>query len=80
IMAGHYVKNIPLPPFFIEQIRPPTPAAIHVHLMVEQPTAFIEAVANAGADYIFPHAETIHRDAFRVINLFRSLGTKPGVV
>lgn len=80
IMDGHYVKNITLSPFFIEQIRPHTPVAIDVHLMVEQPTDFIEAVANAGADYICPHAETINRDAFRVINLIRRLGKKPGVV
>ncbi|MBW1253829.1 D-allulose 6-phosphate 3-epimerase [Pantoea allii] len=80
IMDGHYVKNITLSPFFIEQIRPHTPVAIDVHLMVEQPTDFIEAVAKAGADFICPHAETINRDAFRVINQIRSLGKKPGVV
>ena len=80
IMDGHYVKNITLSPFFIEQIRPHTGLAIDVHLMVEQPTDFIEAVANAGADYICPHAETINRDAFRVINQIRSLGKKVGIV
>ncbi|WP_336698540.1 D-allulose 6-phosphate 3-epimerase [Pantoea dispersa] len=80
IMDGHYVKNITLSPFFIEQIRPHTQVAIDVHLMVEEPTDFIEAVANAGADYICPHAETINRDAFRVINLIRSYGKKVGVV
>lgn len=80
IMDGHYVKNITLSPFFIEQIRPHTELAIDVHLMVEQPTDFIEAVANAGADYICPHAETINRDAFRVINQIRSLGKKVGIV
>ncbi|QKJ88152.1 Ribulose-phosphate 3-epimerase [Paramixta manurensis] len=80
IMDGHYVKNITLSPFFIEQIRPYTPLAIDVHLMVEEPTDFIEAVAKAGADYICPHAETINRDAFRVINQIRALGKKPGVV
>ena len=80
IMDGHYVKNITLSPFFIEQIRPHTPLQIDVHLMVEEPTDFIEAVANAGADYICPHAETINRDAFRVINQIRALGKKVGVV
>ncbi|MFH8132937.1 D-allulose 6-phosphate 3-epimerase [Pantoea osteomyelitidis] len=80
IMDGHYVKNITLSPFFIEQIRPHTELAIDVHLMVEEPTHFIEAVANAGADYICPHAETINRDAFRVINQIRSLGKKVGIV
>ncbi|KGT92426.1 allulose-6-phosphate 3-epimerase [Erwinia typographi] len=80
IMDGHYVKNITLSPFFIEQIRPFTPVAIDVHLMVEEPTDFIDAVAKAGADYICPHAETINRDAFRVINQIRSLKKKVGVV
>lgn len=80
IMDGHYVKNITLSPFFIEQIRPHTPVAIDVHLMVEHPNDFIEAVAKAGADYICPHAETINRDAFRVINHIRSLGKKVGIV
>ncbi|ATA20404.1 D-allulose-6-phosphate 3-epimerase [Gibbsiella quercinecans] len=80
IMDGHYVKNITLSPFFIEQIRPFTPVTIDVHMMVEEPTDFIEAVANAGADYICPHAETINKDAFRVINQIRALGKKVGVV
>ncbi|PKH21730.1 allulose-6-phosphate 3-epimerase [Enterobacterales bacterium CwR94] len=80
IMDGHYVKNITLSPFFIEQIRPHTQVAIDVHLMVEEPTDFIEAVAKAGADYICPHAETINKDAFRVINQIRSYNKKVGIV
>lgn len=80
IMDGHYVKNITLSPFFIEQIRPYTRVALDVHLMVENPTDFIEVIAQAGADYICPHAETINRDAFRVISQIRSLGKKVGVV
>ncbi len=80
IMDGHYVKNITLSPFFIEQIRPHTNLKIDVHLMVEEPSDFIDAVAKAGADYICPHAETINRDAFRIINQIRSHGKKVGVV
>lgn len=80
IMDGHYVKNITLSPFFIEQIRPHTQLVLDVHMMVENPTDFIEAIARAGADFICPHAETINRDAFRVINLIRSFGKKVGVV
>jgi len=80
IMDGHYVKNITLSPFFIEQIRPHTSLKIDVHLMVEEPSNFIDAVANAGADYICPHAETINRDAFRIINQIRKYNKKVGVV
>ncbi|WP_369789766.1 D-allulose 6-phosphate 3-epimerase [Rouxiella sp. WC2420] len=80
IMDGHYVKNITLSPFFIEQIRPHTQLVLDVHMMVENPTDFIEAIAKAGADFICPHAETINRDAFRVINQIRSFGKKVGIV
>jgi len=80
IMDGHYVKNITLSPFFIEQIRPHTQLLLDVHMMVENPTDFIEAIAKAGADYICPHAETINRDAFRVLNQIRSFGKKVGIV
>jgi len=80
IMDGHYVKNITLSPFFIEPLRPHTQLLLDVHMMVENPTDFIEAIAKAGADYICPHAETINRDAFRVINQIRSFGKKVGIV
>lgn len=80
IMDGHYVKNITLSPFFIEQIRPYAKIDIDVHLMVEEPNDFIDAVAAVGADFISPHAETINKDAFRVINKIRSLDKKVGVV
>lgn len=80
IMDGHYVKNITLSPYFIEQIRPYTKLAIDVHLMVEEPANFIDAIAKAGADYICPHAETINRDAFRVINQIRYHSKKVGIV
>ncbi|MDU6410293.1 MAG: D-allulose 6-phosphate 3-epimerase [Yersiniaceae bacterium] len=80
IMDGHYVKNITLSPFFIQQIRPHTPLVLDVHLMVENPTDFIQPIAEAGADFICPHAETINRDAFRVINQIRTLGKQVGVV
>lgn len=79
VMDGHFVKNITLSPFFIEQIRPHTDLVLDVHMMVQNPTDFIEAIAKAGADYICPHAETINSDAFRVINLIRSFGKKVGV-
>ena len=80
IMDGHYVKNITLSPFFIEQIRPYTSLKIDVHLMVEEPSNFIDAVAKSGADYICPHVETINRDAFRIINQIRKHNKKVGIV
>lgn len=80
IMDGHFVKNITLSAFFIEQIKPHTSIPIDVHLMVEHPTDFIDQMANAGADFICPHAETINTNAFRVINHIHQLNKKAGVV
>lgn len=80
IMDGHYVKNITLSPSFIKAIKPATKLPIDVHLMTEFPEDYIDEVADAGATYICPHAETINKDAFRVINHIKDSGCKVGVV
>ncbi len=80
LMDGHYVKNITLSPMFIRSIKPISEIPIDVHMMVENPMDFIKELADSGADYICPHAETINKDAFRVINYIKSLGKKVGVV
>lgn len=80
IMDGHYVKNITLSPFFVEAIKPVAKLPIDCHLMVTDPDQYIDALAAAGADYICPHAETINRDAYRIIKRIRDAGCKVGVV
>lgn len=80
IMDGHYVKNITLSPFFIEQIRPLANIPIDAHLMVENPNDFLDELSRVGTDYVSLHVETINKDAFRIINKIKSLGMKVGVV
>lgn len=80
IMDGHYVKNITLSPFFIEQLKKISRLPIDAHLMVEHPADFVEETVKAGADYVSLHAETINRDVFRLINQIKSLGSKVGIV
>lgn len=80
IMDGHYVKNITLSPYFIKEIKGIVEIPIDVHLMVENPSEFIDMVAKAGANFISPHAETINKEAFRVINRIKRLGCKVGIV
>lgn len=79
IMDGHYVKNITLSPYFMEQIKGLAKVPMDVHLMVENPADFLEMVAGAGAGYITPHAETINKDAYRVISRIKDLGCKVGI-
>ena len=49
------------------------------HLMVKHPQDFIEACAEAGAEYITPHTDCIESDAFVTINKILSLGCKAGI-
>jgi len=79
IMDGHYVKNITLSPFFMEQIRGHLKIPMDVHLMVEKPSELLQAVIDAGATYISPHAETINSEAFRIIDKIKSSGCKASV-
>ena len=71
IMDGHFVKNITLSPDFVKVISPETDVEIDCHLMVTNPEDYFEVLANAGATYLSPHAETINSQAFRVINKIR---------
>lgn len=80
IMDGHYVKNITLSPDFVRAVKPATKLPIDCHLMVMYPEDYIDSLAEAGADYICPHAETINTKAFRIINQIRATGAKVGIV
>ncbi|WP_400194399.1 ribulose-phosphate 3-epimerase [Lysinibacillus telephonicus] len=79
VMDGHFVPNITMGPIVVEALRPITQLPLDVHLMIENPDAYIEQFAKAGADYITVHVEAC-RHLHRTIQLIRSFGVKPGVV
>lgn len=79
IMDGHFVKNLTLSPFFIQELKKISKLPIDAHLMVENPSDFIEMTINAGADYISVHAETINGIAFREIQKIKDRGKKFGI-
>ena len=79
VMDGHFVPNITIGPLIVEAIRPITKLPLDVHLMIENPDAYIEAFVNAGADYITVHVEAC-KHLHRTIGLIKSLGVKAGVV
>lgn len=79
IMDGHFCKNITLSPDFIKACAKVCKKPIDVHLMTTNPLDWIELCAKAGANIISPHAETINTNAFRTLNLIKSLGCKTGV-
>lgn len=80
IMDGHFCKNITLSPDIIKAFKQVAKKPIDVHLMTTEPMDWIRLVAEAGADFISPHAETINANAYRVLNYIEELGCKKGIV
>lgn len=77
IMDGHFVPNLTLGPQLVAAVRRETRLPIDVHLMVENPRAFVPLFHEAGADWISIHVEAtahLHKD----LTLIRSLGRKAG--
>ena len=79
VMDGHFVPNITIGPIIVESARKCTKLPIDVHLMIENPDKYLEAFANAGANYISVHIEeVVHLN--RTVNHIKELGCKAGVV
>jgi ribulose-phosphate 3-epimerase len=78
VMDGHFVPNITIGPLVAAAARRAAAGVIDVHLMIEHPERYLEAFAEAGADFLTVHVEAsphLHRTVQRI----RELGMKPGV-
>ncbi|QUI22927.1 ribulose-phosphate 3-epimerase [Vallitalea pronyensis] len=78
VMDGMFVPNISLGVPVIKRVREYTDKVFDVHLMIEEPSRYIEAFKNAGADIITVHAEAC-KHLHRVVSLIKSYGIKAGV-
>ncbi|GAB3067642.1 ribulose-phosphate 3-epimerase [Virgibacillus ainsalahensis] len=79
VMDGHFVPNITIGPLIAEAIKPVTNLPLDVHLMIDNPDAFIPAFAKAGASIITVHQEaSVH--LHRSIQLIKDNNVKAGVV
>lgn len=79
VMDGHFVPNITIGPLVVAAVRKITKAPLDVHLMIANPDQYIEAFAEAGADWITVHVEACHH-LHRTIHAIRQLGKKAGAV
>ncbi len=64
VMDGHFVPNITIGPAVVKALRPHSAKVFDVHLMISPVDAYLEAFAEAGADYITVHPEAgphVHR-------------------
>lgn len=78
VMDGSFVPNISFGVPVIKAIRPYTDKTFDVHLMIEEPSRYIEDFVKAGADIITVHCEA-DRHLDRTINYIKSFGVKASV-
>ena len=79
VMDGHFVPNITFGPLVVAAVRKITRLPIDVHLMIESPDRYIQAFAEAGADWISVQVETCpHLN--RAVQQIKDAGAKAGVV
>jgi ribulose-phosphate 3-epimerase len=81
VMDGHFVPNITIGPDVVRALRPVADehdARIDVHLMIEEPQAYIDDFADAGADHLTVHVEACTH-LHRVAQQIRAAGCKVGV-
>lgn len=79
VMDGHFVPNITIGPLVVKAVRQVTAKIIDVHLMISNADQYLEAFAEAGADWITVHVEACPH-LHRTVTHIRELGKKAGVV
>ncbi len=78
VMDGHFVPNISFGPKMVADIRSRTSLPLDVHLMVTDPERYVPQFAQAGADFLTFHIETVTH-AHRLTQVIRDHGMRPGI-
>ena len=78
VMDGHFVPNISFGAPILKSLKGKTNLFLDVHLMIENPDAFIADFVEAGANLINVHIEAC-KHIHRTIQLIKSYGVKAGV-
>jgi ribulose-phosphate 3-epimerase len=78
VMDGQFVPNLTLGPMVVEAIRRSTSLPLDVHLMIDNPSRFVERFRQAGADWLTIHLEA-DRHPHRTLAAIRALGARAGL-
>ena len=78
VMDGCFVPNLSIGIPVVEALRRTTRLPLDVHLMIEEPSRYVEAFARAGADWISVHVEA-DPHVHRTLQQIRALGLRAGV-
>jgi ribulose-phosphate 3-epimerase len=79
VMDGHFVPNLTLGPPVVKSLRKATHLPLDCHMMIENPDNFVEAFADAGANWMSVHYEAC-RHLHRTLELIAHHGMQPAVV
>lgn len=80
VMDGHFVPNITFGPPAVKSIRGvSTRLFLDAHLMIAEPMKFLDPFADAGADLITFHAETVQDYMAKAVKAIRDKGVQPGL-
>jgi ribulose-phosphate 3-epimerase len=79
VMDGHFVPNITFGPPLVASVRAVTTATLDCHLMVTNPTKYVGAFCDAGADWVSVHCEAPD-DVAKALAAVRSRGKRAGIV
>ena len=77
-MDGHYVPNITLSPWFIEELRKISKLPVSAHLMVTNPSFWVQQLVDIKCEWICMHAEVLDGLAFRLIDQIHNANLKTG--
>ena len=80
IMDGHYVPNISLSPWFIQEVRKISTLPLSAHLMVTEPAFWVQQLIDINCEWICMHAEVLDGLAFRLIDQIHDAVLKAGIV
>jgi ribulose-phosphate 3-epimerase len=78
VMDGHFVPNLAFSTDLVAALRPLSSRPFHVHLMVENPDAYVERMASAGCETLIFHIEAC-RYPRRLMAQIESAGMRPGI-
>ncbi len=80
VMDGHYVPNLCFPLSVVGELKQKYPDAVaEVHLMVDDPAAYVQRLKNMGADYVAFHYDAT-RFVRRTLHDIHQAGMKAGVI
>lgn len=78
VSDGRFASDLGFGPSFVRAVREATNLPLSIHLMVEEPSRFIDHYIKAGANTIYVHPES-RINLARVLRRIRFLGGRAGV-